>query len=358
MAGKGISYIFIALGLMVLGVSTSQRAMMYIWEARSGNRWWSLYDWTHGDLSGMAGLDMVSKFVCEKPGLNFRHVPDTAAHRTNLYIVGDSYTRQLDKAPFAFSATASVRFIDRRVGGYYHLDTSLRNILILEVTEREIRSYLADLQLLNKLVDSPMAPSSLHAEMLLRQPSCSMAGLFPLAGISWLFNKYINQNLQCNLFNYNIIVPMFESKAALNYYLFNRADGGVVIAKNRDFLLLKETVTSDGPASSYSPVSNEDIDRIVQNLNQIYVHFRSRGFNEVYLSLIPNPATILQPEGYNQLIPRVQNNKLLAMQVLDIYSVFRTAQQVYYLRGDTHWNMDGKQRWVDLVNETINKTKN
>ena len=54
--------------------------------------------------------------------------------------------------------------------------------------------------------------------------------------INDFFNKNMNQNLQYNLFNYNFVFPMFESKALLNFYLFNRASGDVVISKNKKYL--------------------------------------------------------------------------------------------------------------------------
>jgi hypothetical protein len=178
-----------------------------------------------------------------------------------------------------------------------------------------------------------------------------------LAGVSVnvndLFNKYINQNLQCNLFNYNAMMPMFESKAALNYYLFNRASGDVVISNDRDFLFLKETVSYTGEASSYGPLTGDEVSRLVDNLNTIYDHYRQNGFREVYLSVIPNSATVNQPEGYNGLIPKLQNDVRLRMKVMDAYAAFRNTKERIYLPGDTHWNNAGRQLWLDIVNDTL-----
>ena len=148
---------------------------------------------------------------------------------------------------------------------------------------------------------------------------------------------------------------MFEYKAALNYYVFNRASGDVVISNDRKFLFYKETVSKTDVGSSYFPVTAGDAANIVDVMNNIYEHYRAGGFAEVYVSIIPNSPTIMQPEGYNNLIPMVQNDPRLKMKVIDIYTVFKNSKDVYYLPGDTHWNHNGKQRWLDLVNEQVLK---
>ena len=146
---------------------------------------------------------------------------------------------------------------------------------------------------------------------------------------------------------------MFESKAALNYYLFNRASGDVVISNDRNFLFLKETVSKTDVGSSYYPVSRQDAAHIVDVLNNIYDHYKAAGFAEVYFSVIPNSATIMQPDGYNNLIPMIQNDARLRMKIIDIYTTFKQSNDVYYLPGDTHWNHKGKQLWLDMVNEQV-----
>src|ERR1019366_9750435 len=97
---------------------------------------------------------------------------------------------------------------------------------------------------------------------------------------------------------YNFIIPVFEYKAALNYYLFNRASGDVVISNDRDFLFLNETVSGTDIGSSYITIPDTEITHLVDNFNIIYDHYLANGFKEVYLSIIPNSATIVQPEGY------------------------------------------------------------
>lgn len=207
--------------------------------------------------------------------------------------------------------------------------------------------------MLDEVCDSVIKKKSITATGISATTTTRQASIIPGCSINDLFNKYINQNLQCNLFNYNFVMPMFEAKAALNYYLFNRASGDVIISKDRNFLFLKETVTYTDEGSSYSRFADNDITKLIDNINTIYEHYRQNGFNEVYLSVIPNSATIMQPGEYNNLIPTIQNDPRLKMKVIDAYTAFKNAKEVLYLPGDTHWNNRGRQMWLDMVNEKI-----
>ena len=236
----------------------------------------------------------------------------------------------------------------------YHLDTTKRNILVLEVSERYLRTYYGGLQIFDELCDSIIKKKTIAASEENITPS--YASIIPGFHVNDLFNKYINQNLQGNLFNYNFIIPMFETKAALNYYVFNRASGDVVISRDRNFLFLKETVSLTDIGSSYVPLTDADITWMVDNFNKIYDHYKENGFSEVYLSMIPNSATIMQPDGYNNLIPGIQQDKRLKIKIINVYNAFKNSPVTLYQPGDTHWNSKGRQLWLDLVNEKLINT--
>jgi hypothetical protein len=267
-----------------------------------------------------------------------------------------------------FAGLTGFHYINRTHGLKFHLDTSRNNVMVIEISERYMRAYFSSLQMLDEVVDtcgtkvssgmiypgSPYMAGKNSGRVFFPVPS--QASFVPANLIDVFFNKYINQNLQCNLFNYQVIIPLFESKAALNYTLFNRASGDVVISNDRNYLFLRETVSRTDVGSSYEPINETEIKVLVDDLNVIYDHYRSIGFREVYLSVIPNSATILQPDGYNNLIPQVQNAVGLRMRIIDAYSLFRQSTDVLYMPGDTHWNNKGRQKWLDLVNEILIKT--
>ena len=79
------------------------------------------------------------------------------------------------------------------------------------------------------------------------------------------------------------------------------------------------------------------------------------GFDEVYLSIIPNKVSILSPDmgKYNQLIERVQSDLNLKIPVIDTYSDFKKNPTKYYLKSDSHWTCEGRDIWLDKVNNIL-----
>ena len=139
----------------------------------------------------------------------------------------------------------------------------------------------------------------------------------------------------------------------MNYHLFNRASGAVVISDNGEQLFLKETVKGNVVENSYYPVPEEEIQHIVTTINEIYAHYKADGFDEVYFSFLPNPATILQPQGYNQLIPRIEHHPGLQAPLISMYQPFLKAGKRIFRPGDTHWNNEGLQIWLSAVNKVL-----
>jgi hypothetical protein len=371
---KIVRYIVIFLGLALLCCSTSRQFMEWVSQARDNFGPWGTYQYSNGDLVSMSYLDFMDKFRMVRD-FSTKKPPSDCAGKVNLYLSGDSYCRRLRDTSFAcINEYHFHKRFDFELK--YHLNLSQKNILIIEISERYFRSYFHDLRMFKEFYyadklssveqKSNALPPSLQATVmspLVTPHQPTLSALLPLDAANatndfWktfsldaLFNKNINQNLQYNMFNYNCIFPMFASKALLNFYVFNRASGDVVISKNKQYLFLKETVMPTGKGSSFSPLPKEELDTLVNNINAVYDHYRKEGFNEVYLSVIPNAVTVEQPEGYNQLIPDFEKDMRLRMKLIDVYNIFTThTDTVWYNAGDTHWNKTGTQRWLDLVN--------
>jgi hypothetical protein len=350
MFNKIARYTFIVFGLLVMWASTSRTAMQYISGKRDGVKWWCSYPMKHGDLISMSYLDFVKKLNPDRPPMVFKRPVSGGQKNTVLYLYGDSYTWHLADSNFA--GVQELKYIERSHGGVYHLDRSRRNVLVLEVAERALQVYYNSLRIFDDFKDSIAEKNTVNIHCMPASLRPRYASLLT-SPVDFFFNKLINQNLQCNLFNYNFIIPIFEYKAALNYYVFNRASGDVVISEDKNFLFLKQTVSREDIGSSYRPLQTNEIKQLVANFNAIYDHYKSKGFNEVYLSVIPNSATIVQPAGYNNLIPLLQNDPDLKMKIIDIYHRFKNSPGNFYLPGDTHWNHNGLQLWLDVVNERL-----
>jgi hypothetical protein len=334
---------FIVFGLVVLWASTSREAMEFISTKRRGNDWWSVYK-ANGNLLQLSHLDFVKAFNDDKHAVAKSYVPNDEAANTVLNLYGDSYSWSLNDSDF--TGLSSFRFINLYTGGKYFIDTTKKNVLILEIAELSFRSFFADTGLITKLQYSETVKKT--ARQVIRR-ECSQSSLASFnINLDAFFNSRINQNLEYNLFNYKSTYYLFLCKAALNYYLFNRASGDVVISKKGDYLILKDALKITGAS-----IPPGELTTLVDNINRFYDHFRQAGFNEVYLSVIPGTSTIIQPEGYNQIIPMVQQDTRLRIKIIDAYSAFKDQQQDYFCHGDTHWNKKGKKKWLNMVDEII-----
>ncbi len=335
-----------------LFVSTHRPTMAWLCNLRDNDNWWGLYQCKHGDLVAMSGLDIVGAFNEERTRAEwpFRKAPFNGPRNTVLYLYGDSHTFKLTDTLFA--GLAGYHYISRYSGATTVLDRSKKNVLLIEMGEQAVREYFSTLRMFNELKDSvPAATGNIFNAL----PKQTYGSWFPPFTVGDFFNKNINQNLECNLFNYNAFMGMFQSKAALNYYLFNRASGDVVISDDRQFLFYSHTASNNEQSGYRTPVGPEEIDHIVENINAIYAHYSAIGFDHVFLSIIPNSPTIMQPAGYNNLIPLIHHHPKMQMPIIDAYEDFRTSKTVLYWHGDTHWNYLGVIEWLKLVNDQLRK---
>lgn len=355
-----MTYILIIAGLAILYISTSKKVMEKISRQRNeSEEWWGIHRGVKkGDLVSLAYLDYVKKFHGDED-YSFHPPAYEGKDDINLYINGDSYTFKIPDSAFAGVNRYEYAWVyNKHIR--YNLDTTKTNILILEHAERYVNIFYGGYDLLLIVYDS--ARGSVHDSFVQKVATVDippdvddhLEHLFHEAFRDW-FNPLINQNLEYNLFNYRFMSAPRLLKAAINYSLFNRASGDVVIAENGNHLYLKETVMPNSAGSSYYVIPDKEYGKRVEILNTLYQHYKAEGFDEVYLAPIPNPVTILEPEGYNNLIPRLQNDPALEMKYIDIYTAFKNTDKQIYRPGDSHWNNNGMQLWIQAVNDTLSK---
>ncbi|OSZ79423.1 hypothetical protein CAP35_14565 [Chitinophagaceae bacterium IBVUCB1] len=339
-------YILIVLGLLVLYLSTSKTMMQKISDARNDHdEWWGSHFPYEGDLVGMSYLYYEKRFHKPKERV-YEPKQCDSNNNINLVLWGDSYTQYMGDTCFcAATYQYGRRFFSNLT---YRIDSTKRNILVIECTERLVRGYFSDTRMLNEVVKSDEQKSTYIAPI----PHTTYVS-FAMPNMASIFNEHINQNLEYNLFNYNFINPVRKMKAWMNYKIFNRASGDAVLAAAGDRLYLKSTLSSTSPEGYTTPLTNKEVNQLVQTLNTIHRHYKAAGFDEVYLSLIPNAVTIYQPQGYNGLIPCIQSHPDLQMKCIDIYTVFLQNPDGMYWRGDTHWSNEGASRWLQIVNAAI-----
>ena len=326
--------------MAILVTSSTDTLINKLHQLRQGTHnkaWWAEHNAPNGDLASMAYLDDIPAFNSPK---DYRFTPpaDTMNRNIDLYLWGDSY---LEDVPGLVFAHVNQYHFGRNYFGelHYKLDTSKRNILIIESAERFFRPYFSYKTIYNFVSNDSSTMNALVNE----QPLIKATG------------QHINQDIEYLLFNYNFLNAPRCWKADLNYYCFGRASGNVIISADGRNLFIKETSLSAHGYSSYETLPDNTIRGYAQTLDSIYDHYRAEGFDEVYLSIIPGPISILQPGWYNYLIPRLAADTTLYMPLIDIYPAFKNHKDPHslYRSGDSHWNNNGFRLWLDKVNELL-----
>ncbi|PQJ11699.1 hypothetical protein CJD36_007855 [Flavipsychrobacter stenotrophus] len=352
---KILSWICIVFGLAVLVFGTSSELFNFVHGKKyyqNNKSWWGEHHSDNGDLVNMAYLDDINTFRSPKDYV-FTTPADTGAKNIDLYVWGDSYLEDVPEKAFAHVANYHFgRTYYEEL--HYKLDKSKRNVLIIETSERFARPYFSYRSIYNSVSREKDTGTAIGATFKVTN---SYAALGINVGIEDFFEGHINQNLEFLLFNYNFLNKPRFLKADMNYLLFNRGSGNVVISDNGRNLFIKETILPKHGYSSYQVLPNSDIDWFVKEFDSVYDHYKAEGFDEVYLSVIPTPVTILQPARYNHFLPRVSAHPNMNMPLIDLYPIFKSDANPsrLYRSGDTHWNNNGMQIWLGMVNEVLRK---
>ena len=168
-------------------------------------------------------------------------------------------------------------------------------------------------------------------------------------------NMPYNEKLhQASLFGFDAILRIKEWKSLLNFYLFNRIDEKVYLSTNKNNILYYLDI-EPGISSSFDSIGEKEIEKLVQNVNLTYDYYKSQGFDEVILSIIPNKTSILGRDlgDYNNLVSRIENNSKLKMPLISILKEFENGGSKFYDIGDSHWNCSGEQIWINKVNKKL-----
>ena len=291
-----------------------------------------------GDLYSLCYLPDYKQRAFNAADLRPNYVRQKApGNEVCLYSICDSYLAAFLLNDSLLSHARSYQFIRWNTKAkQVCLDSTKHNILVLETVEREVRSMrLQDTAYIYRHLGVVAAPGQETEREF--EPA------------SWIsqhvFNKNIEDNLELNLFDYRFFTPIKELKAQFNHRVFNRTSPDVVLSKTRRQLYYAQTVdTTAAVNSSFKQVPDKDIEQVVGNLNRVYRHYRRAGFEQVYLAIMPNPVTILEPHllTYNQVIPRIQRHPALQMPVIDVYAkLLHNRTRPIYQVSDSHWAKEG-----------------
>lgn len=300
-------------------------------------------DYRYGDLYRLSYLPNFKQKAIQCPDLLPKN---NLQSPVALYLIGDSFTEE-----------QRVNKHDLRVSKYQYthwakqsairLDTNQRNILVIETVERTCKEHL--LQAIHNFDVNPVPTST---QPLSFRRKCKQ--VFE-DGIAFIFPKGTEERLEHTLFNFDAILWIREMKASLNLKIFGRTEKSIVLDKSESHIFYVDEAGIDNEKSSFYPITATEIDSMVFHLNEARTSYLKAGFDEVYISLIPNKVSVISPEiaSYNHLIERIQQHKNLQVPVIDVLSIFKKSPESYYLLSDTHWNCAGRNQWLIQINSRL-----
>lgn len=255
---------------------------------------------------------------------------------THLYLLGDSFTEPGRISSSNFIA-ANFSYANINASKEFDLDTTKKNILIIETVERHLRERFS----------SPWTQEPTDLKKINTWKNTLNSSLKKTLPYSTELHSAV-------LFSSDFILSIKEIKATINQKLFGRIDKNVRLSNDKKHLLYAMD-TENGIHSIFDPISESQINQLVYNINASYEHLKSQGYDEVYLSIIPNKSTLfIQNEGsYNHLIERLESSSQLKIKVISTYTEFTKNGEYLYDKGDTHWNCKGKEIWTQKVNNNL-----
>lgn len=291
-----------------------------------------------GDLYKMSGLP---GFGIEKPFCDARFVNGPVKAKRRMFMLGDSFLGTLSNSSQRLTNIDHYFYIrwtqQLRIP---RMDSTTEDILFIEIIERhalgldDTTSIVVD--------DSQTFPRVVE--------DVDNAG-----GLDW-FSFKAESVLQQAMFNDPVSLKIKEVKAGLNHNAFDRINEFVYLSDDGKNLYYHEEMT--GPMGSFTPISDQRIDEYVEQINRLLAYYRSLGFDKVYFVIVPNKVTVMDDavndsKGHNHLIQRVYNHPKRDSLMIDVCTplIERSKSTIIYHPNDTHWNCEGEQVFIDIVNE-------
>lgn len=267
-----------------------------------------------------------------------------------LYVIGDSFLEpgRVDSLDFVAKTYRYVHWENRLP---VKPDTSRHNVLLLESVERHAREHFA------RRAENLEVVRSERPEVAKDANIWTDLNTF-FTGTHEKRQRLPEEQLENLLFNNGFWQTLKEWKAALTLNWFDRANPKVALSADREHLFYVLDTDSTLVNSSFNRLPDAEVDSMVVHLNETAEFYRKQGFNEVWLSIIPNKTTVVEPDRgpYNRLIERVQRHPELSLPVIDAYGLLKPGGAGVYERSDSHWNCRGRALWLKAVNERLNAT--
>lgn len=297
-------------------------------------------DYRYGDLYRLSNLEKFKdpKSTCSPFPIT---KSTTRQKKIALYIIGDSFTEPQRIGAEDFDVDY-YHYVHWGTTLHLKLDSSYTNIVLLESVERNVREHFG----------TPISLITPDSATFVTIPQDTRL----VSQVDHLFaSAPVEDRLTTILFQFDPILALKEVKSWINYNLFDRTDPKVTVAADGATIVYVEDTDTSYTKSSFSVIEKQELDTIVGVMKQNESYLRSLGFDQVWLSIIPNKASILMPDygKYNHLIERIYQHPQRSGEAIDVYQDFANMKEAAYLRGDSHWSCAGQHLWLGKVNRLL-----
>ena len=302
-----------------------------------------LYNTLNNGLGDLYKKSNLTAFKYKRETCGEKFTNSNKPGGTNLFLIGDSFFEGLYNNSAGFKNVDNVYFVHwQKQLTIPELPKNARNILVYESVER----YLFAKYDTANIVINPAVK-----EFTYDNPISSKG-----------FTKIMS--IESNEFTLNLILFMDkfslwvkDFKGDFNYKYFNRLDENIQLSTDKKYLFNYAEI--NGTSSSFEKIRPGYLDTTVNYFNNHYQHYKRMGFNEIYLTVIPNKVSVIAPtfdnKQYNHFADQIKNSPKLQVPFIDIYAQMKAANETkeIFFRNDTHWNCAGQQVFIDYLNNTV-----
>ncbi len=308
----------------------------------------------YGDLYRFSNL---KEFKLETPECKRKYGGKDPNKKDNIafYALGDSFLEvwRVNEHDFNYKNFRFTRW--HNLNTQIILDTTMQNVLVIETVERHLRERLNNIPTTYKVVKSYESEAWVPVSKIIK--GLNILKDFYNKFLINTFSKSPEDQLEHTFFSWDIFLPIKEVKAKMFHNWFNEHNKMVDISKNKKHIVYRMDTDSSKIFSSFSPVSDTEITKMVTSTDSLVKYYKNSGFDAVVFSIIPNKTSMLMPTDghYNHLIERFQAKAKNKFTYIDLYAAYKKDPVNMYGINETHWTCQGKNMWIDSVSTAIDK---
>jgi hypothetical protein len=352
MVKKTILYFSIILFWVALAIGASSALYYYFVK----NEYIANYE-RYGDLYRFSNLPQFKQkqIECKR---QFGGVEVSKKLDVALYTIGDSFLRpwRINEYDFPYKYYRNISWEEDHVA--IQLDSTVKNVLLLECVERHTRERF-NVVPKNYILQKDIVPLPWTPPTRLQRVKNKIMPIWE-AMKTTCFTPETADHLEHMFFSADWILPIKELKAAINLDWFNRVNSSAGMSKDKKHIFYFKDMDTSMINSTYKALADSELNKMVANVDSTIKAYKSMGFDEVFVSVIPNKSSILAPNDgiYNHLAERFEKASEGKFETIDIYKEYVQNRNIVFGINETHWTCFGKNIWVKNAREKIeNKLK-